>query len=422
MKLTKLLLGTALASSSLAGAAAAEELRMSWWGGDSRHEATQAALIACGEKHGHTINPEFTGWSGHLEKVTTQIAGGTEADIMQINWPWLPLFSANGDGFADLREFSDTIDLSNWTDAQLEAASMAGKLNGLPLSTTGRVFMFNKTMFDKAGVAVPTTWEELKASAPKVKEAMGEKAYPFYATGLDALLIVSLVATQNTGKDLIDPETMQVAWSQNELAAAISFYQELVDSGVIQSWKEAASEGNIALHENANWSKGTIGGAYQWDSTYFKYADPLEEGQELVPVELLTVDGAKTGGVYRKPSMVFSISANSEKQQAAAEIVNCLLNEEEGIDALGTTRGLPASSAASGKLQADGAIEPVLVESNKIVMDSEGPNVSPLNEHPEVRGIFTDTLELFAYGEIDAQTAAEEIILGVNEALEDFQS
>ena len=64
---------------------------------------------ACGEKHGHSIKPEFTGWSGHFEKVATQIAGGTEADIMQINWPWLPIFSANGDGFADLSQFSDTI-------------------------------------------------------------------------------------------------------------------------------------------------------------------------------------------------------------------------------------------------------------------------------------------------------------------------
>ena len=48
---------------------------MSWWGGDSRHEATQAALEVCGAKYGHTINPEFTGWSGHYEKLTTQIAG-----------------------------------------------------------------------------------------------------------------------------------------------------------------------------------------------------------------------------------------------------------------------------------------------------------------------------------------------------------
>ncbi len=84
--------------------------------------------------------------------MTTQIAGGTEADIMQINWPWLPLLSANGDGFADINELADTIDLSQWTQAQLDSVTVNGKLNGLPLSTTGRVFMFNKTTYDKAAL------------------------------------------------------------------------------------------------------------------------------------------------------------------------------------------------------------------------------------------------------------------------------
>ena len=410
----------ALACTALTGAAQAADLRMSWWGGDSRHLATQEALKACGEKHGHTIQPEFTGWSGHLEKVTTQIAGGTEADIMQINWPWLPLFSIDGEGFADLREYSDIIDLSQWTDAQLDAATMNGKLNGLPLSTTGRVFMFNKTTFEKAGLDVPTTWQELRDAAPVIKAELGEDHYPFDATSLNALLIVSLVAAQNTGKDLIDPETNTVAWTEEELADAIRFYQTLVDEGVIRSWRDAVGEGSVDLFENPRWSSGEIAGSYEWDSTYFKYSDPLQEGQELVPVKLLTVEDAQTEGVYRKPSMVFSISKNSDNPEAAAEILNCLLNEPEGIETLGDTRGLPASKVAADTLSGAGAIDPTLVQANQIIMEGEGPTVSPFNEHPDVRSVFEDSLELFAYGEISAEEAASEIIAGINEVLEDY--
>ena len=422
MKLTRTVTAAALACTALTQAAGAADLRMSWWGGDSRHLATQEALKACGEKHGHTIQPEFTGWSGHLEKVTTQIAGGTEADIMQINWPWLPLFSIDGEGFADLRQYSDTIDLSQWTDAQLDAATMNGKLNGLPLSTTGRVFMFNKSTFEKAGLDVPQSWEELRAAAPVLKEELGEDYYPFDAAGLNALLIVSLVAAQNTGKDLIDPATNTVAWTEEELANAIRFYQTLVDEGVIRSWRDAAGEGSVELFENPRWSSGEIAGSYEWDSTYFKYSDPLQEGQVLVPVELLTVEGAQTEGVYRKPSMVFSISKNSDNPEAAAEVLNCLLNEPEGINALGDTRGLPASDVAAQTLSESGAVDPTLVEANQIIMEGEGPNVSPFNEHPEVRSVFQDTLELFAYGELSAEEAASEIISGVNDVLEDYSS
>ncbi|WP_265517360.1 ABC transporter substrate-binding protein [Nitratireductor luteus] len=416
---------TALATILLlgAGAAQAADLRMSWWGGDSRHIATQEALKACGEKHGHTIQPEFTGWTGHQEKVTTQLAGGTEADIMQINWPWLPLLSLDGSGFADLREYSDTIDLGQWPEEQLESGTMNGKLNGLPISTTGRVFFFNKASFEKAGVPLPATWDDLISAASVFKEKLGEDYFPFDATGqngLTAVLVVSLATTQMTGKDLIDPATNTVAWSAEELQKGIEFHQSLVDQGVIRSWKTVAGGGNVELFELPAWSDGRIAGSYEWDSTYSKFNDPLEEGQELVPVKLLTIHDAVTEGVYRKPSMVFSISKNSKNPEAAAQIVNCLLNEPEGIQALGDSRGIPASRIASETLADSGAINPQLLEANRIVMEAKGPTVSPFNEHPEVREIFQDTLEAHAYGQISAADASVEIIEGVNGVLEKF--
>eukprot|EP01032_Pedospumella_encystans_P004437 gene4437-5256_t len=134
---TLIMTAALLAATSLSTAYAAD-LRMSWWGSDDRHIATQEALKLCGGKFGHTISPEFTGWTGHQEKITTQLAGKTEADIMQINWPWLPIFSKNGDGFVDLNGFKDVIDLSQWSETDLKSGSVEGKLNGLPVSTTGR--------------------------------------------------------------------------------------------------------------------------------------------------------------------------------------------------------------------------------------------------------------------------------------------
>lgn len=404
------------------GAAAAADLRMSWWGGDSRHAATQAALKACGEKHGHTIQPEFTGWSGHQEKVATQLAGGTEADIMQINWPWLPLFSLEGDGFADLKAFADIIDLSQWSKAQLDSATVNGRLNGLPVSTTGRVFFFNKATFDKVGLPLPSDWGELIAAAAVFKEKLGEDYYPFDAQGgdgLGAILNVSLVTTQMTGKDLVDPETNTVAWTPEELQKGIEFNQNLAEKGVIRGWKTVAAGGNVSLFELPAWSEGKIAGSYEWDSTYKKFNDPIAEGS-LVPVDILTVDGAVTQGVYRKPSMLFSISRNSENPRAAAQIVNCLLNEPEGINALGDTRGIPASRIAAQTLAESGAIDPNLLQAHKIVMEAEGPTVSPFNEHPDVREIFADTLEAVAYGQISAAEAAQEIVDGVNDVLAGF--
>ncbi|MBO9467682.1 carbohydrate ABC transporter substrate-binding protein [Tropicibacter sp. R15_0] len=417
----KTVLTAALAASTIAGAAQAAELRMSWWGGNSRHEATQAALEVCGAKHGHVIKPEFTGWSGHYEKLTTQIAGGTEADIMQVNWPWLSIYSADGTGLADLNTLSDIIDLSSWDADQIEAGSMVGKLNGLPISTTGRLFVFNKSTYAKAGLEVPNTWDELVAAGPVFREKLGEDYYPFEAAKLDAALVMVIYGTQKTGKALIDPETNELAWTKEELTDAVSFYKTLVDNHVIIPWPDVAAAGNIKLHENPNWASGKIAGTYQWDSTYFKITGPLEEGQEVVYHGLLSQDGQKTPGIYRKASMVFSISENSPNKEAAAQIVNCLLNEEEGVAALGSTRGVPASKAAREQLLAADAIKAVQIEAQAKVINAEGPAIHPMMEFPTVRSALEDNLELFAYGEIDAETAADDMIYAINEALEDVK-
>ncbi|HEV7309998.1 ABC transporter substrate-binding protein [Ensifer sp.] len=402
---------------ALGTAAQAAELRMAWWGGESRHVATQKAIAACGEKHGHTVKGEFTGFDGYLEKLTTQMAGKTEADIMQVNWPWLPLFSKNGDGFADLRKLG-AIDLSNWSEADLSAGSMNGVLQGLSVSTTGRVFFFNATTFEKAGVAIPTSWDEFFAATATIKEKLGKDYYTFNAVKETAQLLTTLAVVQKTGKDLVDPATNRVAWTPEELSEGISFLGKLVETGAIRSQKEEAADGNVNLFEKPAWADGKVAGSYEWDSTYSKYADPLKDGQVLKPVAMLKLPDAVTEGVYRKPSMVFSISKNSKDPAAAAQIVNCLLNEPEGIDALGTSRGLPASKAAATRLGDKG--EPEVRAANAIVVAASGPAVSPFNEHPEVRAAFIDTLEEYAYGQLTADEAAAQIIDTVNDVLAEF--
>ena len=416
-QITRRLAGTALAAAMFASTAQAAELRMSWWGGDSRHVATQKALEACGAKHGHTIKGEFTGFDGYLEKLTTQMAGKTEADIIQVNWPWLPLFSKTGEGFADLRTLKG-IDLSNWTEEELASSSMNGVLQGLPVSTTGRVFFFNATTFEKAGIAIPRSWDELFAATKTLKEKLGDDYYTFNAVKETAQLLTTLAVVQKTGKDLVDPKTNRVAWSEAELAEGISFIGKLVETGAIRSQKQEAADGNVNLYEKPEWADGKIAGSYEWDSTYEKYAQPLKDGQVLKPVPMLKVEGAVTDGVYRKPSMVFSVSKNSKNPEAAAEIVNCLLNEPEGIDALGTTRGIPASKAAAARLGETGS--PEVRAANAIVIAASGPTVSPFNENPEARAVFLDTLEEYAYGQIDANDAASQIIDGVNDVLAKF--
>lgn len=393
------------------------EIRMSWWGGNRRHQATLAAIELFEKKHPDIqIKAEYTGWTGHLEKLSTQIAGRTEPDLMQINWNWLTIFSKRGNGFVDLKQFDDVIDFSQWEEDILDAGTMGKKLNGLTVSVTGRVFFLNKTTYDEAGTDLPRTWDEMVRAAETFKKQLGKAYFPFDAGKEDAWMIAVLICTQQTGKGFIDPDTSRVAWSREELSKALSFYQNLVARGVMRSLKAVASEGDVALNEQKNWMEGKLAGTYVWDSTYFKFNDPIINGQ-LVPVPTLMTNGAVCEGIFRKPSMMFAISPHSKHPKEAAMLLNFLLNDDEAIRLLGTTRGIPASKKAENLLKKENRINPQLDMAHKIILESRSPQLSPYFENFKLQDLYSETMEEFSYGMISAQEAADKIIQKANRIL-----
>lgn len=59
-------------------------LRFAWWGGDSRHTATLDAIAAYEKQNPNVkIEAEYQGYDGYNDKILTQLAGGTQPDIMQ---------------------------------------------------------------------------------------------------------------------------------------------------------------------------------------------------------------------------------------------------------------------------------------------------------------------------------------------------
>lgn len=150
------------------------EIRFSWWGGDSRHGATLKAIEAFQAKYPNIkVEPEYGAWDGWTEKVATQLTGGTAPDLIQVNWNWLYQFSSDGSKFADLNQFSDVISLGNYDDSILEKGIVAGKLQGLPLGVTGKAFFWNATTFEKAGLEVPASFEEIINAGTVFKDKLG---------------------------------------------------------------------------------------------------------------------------------------------------------------------------------------------------------------------------------------------------------
>jgi oligogalacturonide transport system substrate-binding protein len=78
-------------------------IKFSWWGGDSRHAATQEAVKKFMEKYpGITVEVNFGAWSDWEAARALEFQSGTAADVNQINQSWINEFDSAGNVFLDL--------------------------------------------------------------------------------------------------------------------------------------------------------------------------------------------------------------------------------------------------------------------------------------------------------------------------------
>lgn len=406
-----LLGGLSLAATAIAApairAANPVNLRMSWWGGNDVHRAQLQALEAFQRRHPHIrIKAEYTGWAGHLERLTTQIAGGTAPDVMQINWNWLRLFSRHGDGFYDLNRLSGLIDLTQFPEDAIAMSTVEGHLNGLPPSMTARLFYFNETTFAKAGLAVPDSWDALLAAGPVFRDRLGPDYFPLDVNFQDLTAMLYSWQIQRRPAPFIDEATRELGPDLSDLTAMAEFYQQLVAQHVIPSARERASYGNVQPQELRPWISGRYAGSYQWTSSVGKFADTLEPGQRLTLAPYPMLPGASVAGLLYKPSMMFAINRDTPEAEAAALLVNFMLNDPEGVAILGARRGVPASRAAEQVLAANGGLDPLALAGQRQVESlPRAIHLSGYFEHARVRDGFNDILEKQGYGRLTPEQA-----------------
>jgi oligogalacturonide transport system substrate-binding protein len=396
------------------------QLRMSWWGGNDVHGALLATLRKFEARYPHIrVRGEYTGWAGHLERLTTQIAGHTAPDVMQINWNWLVLFSRDGRGFQDLRALSDRVDLTQFDADALATCTMAGHVNALPVAMTARLLYFNRSTFAKAQLALPGSWEELFAAGPEFRRRLGESYFPLDLIFPDAVALCRAWLVQRSGLPLIDERNRRLNATQSDLRDFAGLYERLVKAHVIPTARERASYGHVEQQEMRPWIDGRYAGTYMWTSAVGKSADMLAAGQHLGLAPYPMREHARDAGLLYRPAMTFAINARTPHRDASALLLNFLLNEPDAILAMGLKRGLPASRTAVHILRERGLVQGLaLAGAEQIVALPNRVRESPYYEHARVRDGFNDILELLAYGRLDVDEAGRRLNVDIPRILE----
>ncbi len=166
--------GAPSASSSPAAPVSATTVSYMNFSANGGHEKDLAAIVTAFQKEnpGITVKVENVAYDDYFTKLQTAVAGGTAADAFELNYENFVTYRQSG-ALAAL----DGVDPAVYRKSLFDAFSSDGKQDGLPESFSDVVLFYNKDLFSKAGVDLPTadwTWADEKAAAEKLTDKAGK--------------------------------------------------------------------------------------------------------------------------------------------------------------------------------------------------------------------------------------------------------
>lgn len=375
-------------------------ITLSWWGNDSRNEYTLKAVERFEQLHPNIkVKCNYSEWSGYEARSRVQMISGTEADVMQINVGWLSQYSADGNGYYDLESLGDTVDLSNFTDEMLDYGRRNGVLNAIPIAMNAETLYINKTIYDKYGLDIPTTWEDL-FDAAKVLSKDG--IYPISGSDKSMWLYCITYAEQQSGRKIFDSEN-RFSFTVGDMQTMIDFYCRLVNEKAMPK---------IEDFQRFNIDNGNYAGLVAWVSdalNYFK--EPIAAGNEIVAVPYTANSPERSGeGWYAKPATLYAISKNTEHPKEAAELLDFMLNSHEWAELQGVEKGIPISASARRYLDDIGQLNGLQYEASLVMETNE--LISPMNslvENSDLYNEFISACDLVLFNKATSAEAAEQL-------------
>lgn len=227
-------------------------------------EGLQKMIQKLEEEENIKIDAQIVPDDESLNMIKMKLNSGECPDIIDYNVPAVYDIIDPASNFADMTGEA-------WTDRLVIPGNVTakdGKIYGFPfLSVPGlHGFIYNKDVFDKAGVEVPATWDELLAACEKIKESGTTPIFMPKDTWVPQILMTDNFAKilgADGCKDFADKILKnETKWSDvPEFAEVLDKYLELYQKGYVNSNFASATyddaiaavaDGTAAMHFNGD--------------------------------------------------------------------------------------------------------------------------------------------------------------------------
>jgi multiple sugar transport system substrate-binding protein len=116
------------------------------------------------------VTVEVLPWADRNTKLTTALAADAGPDVGYLNADFVPQHAGDG----SLEPLDDVIagDIADFTENARTNLTFDGQLYSVPILGSVTTLLYNTKVLDAAGITTyPTTWDELLAAGPAIKES-----------------------------------------------------------------------------------------------------------------------------------------------------------------------------------------------------------------------------------------------------------
>ncbi|MBM7807916.1 multiple sugar transport system substrate-binding protein [Geodermatophilus bullaregiensis] len=396
-------------------------MRMSWWGSDTRHAATQQLIdLYQSQNEGVTIEGDFTGFADYFDRLATSTAGGEAPCVQQQDTRYVREY-ADRNALLDLTPYIEdgTIDTSNLDEAVADTGKVEDATYAIPTGVNAFSTVIDPAVYAQAGVPVPDdaswTWEEMVDTAAQVTQATGGQAWGMQAMGLNGGDTNFEIYAREHGEALFD-EDGQIGFTAETLADWWTIEKQASESGAepppsttVEVFNGGVDQALVATARGAS--------GFWWTNEL--PALTAGAGRELQLMRFPTEEGDGQTGMYLKPAMFWAISSDCESPQEAALLVNWLINSEEAVNIVKADRGLPVNTELRDQIapQLDPAGQAAVAFVEEITPDLQDPPALPPQGAGEVQAIMQRYTEQILFDQVSVEDAAEQFMTEVQSAI-----
>ncbi|MFV0504517.1 MAG: ABC transporter substrate-binding protein [Lachnospirales bacterium] len=391
-------------------------IRFTWWGSQDRHDYTNEMLKAYEEKNPNiTFEVTPSSWDGYFEKLSTQAAGGTMPDLLQMDYLYISTYAKNGT-LTNLQPYVDSkdIDLTYIDEDLANSGRIDDTLAGMAFSTSMLAVAYNPDVLVEAGLEEPSpdwTWTDFLEMGKVVKEKTGKYGFDWNMGDINAIRYW----VRQYGYELFNKDSTALGFDDVNMLAELFQYQlDLQEAGVVPSPDERIQLSSLDILAQPIAVKEQAGGV-----DIMNIPVVIESVNDTTKLQVLpNVEGGQPA-LYSKPGIFLSIAETSEIKGEAAKFIDWFMNSEESYDIMGVERGTPANSEIREYLR------PSLSKQQNLMMDyvdfSEPYRGSLPAPDPEGTSEMNDKIvnyrDQMFYGVITPTEAAEAFMKDANEIL-----